>query len=153
MCPERRTYFQDLKLLNFYGGAQRVDRGEMPERNLYTALQAYFNGKNEIAAVFHGIDILKMNLDRFQVNEKDFVIINASRKCIMVVEVKKSLGAVDSVAKSIKQLVEAKEDFEAWFAAEGLEHWTYMPMIYAESLEIEINCTECERFVIVGMYL
>ena len=69
----------------------------------------------------------------------------------MVVEVKKSLGAGDSVAKSIQQLVEAKEDFEAQFAAEGLQHWTYIPILYAEQKEIEINCTECERFVIVGM--
>ena len=69
----------------------------------------------------------------------------------MVIEVKNTLGAGDSVTKSITQLLEAKEDLEAWFATEGLENWTYRPMIYAEKIEIDINCSECKRFVIIGM--
>ena len=57
----------------------------------------------------------------------------------------------NSIAKSIEQLLEAKEDLEAWFATEGLEHWRYMPMIYTEKIDIEIDCSECKQFVIVGM--
>ena len=150
-CPERKRYFDDLK--KFYEGGHRMYRGEIPERNLYIALQTYFNSKDETVAVFHGVDILKMNLDKIKVNEKDFVIINATHKCIIVIEVKNNLGAGGSVAKSIKQLLEAKQDLEAWFATEGLENWKYIPIIYAEQIEIDINCPECEKYVIKGKHL
>ena len=108
---------------------QRTHRGELPEQNLYVALQEYFKEKNESVTVFHGIDILKMNLDKFKVNEKDFVIIDVSRRCILVVEVKSTLGAGDSIEKSIHQLNEAKEDLEAWFGTEGLHNWMYIPFL------------------------
>ena len=148
LCPERRKVFEDMK--KFHVGGQRTQRGEHPEQELYDALQAYFKSKNESVAVFHGIDILKMNLERFKVNEKDFVILNATRKCIIVIEVKQTLGAGESIEKSIKQLGEAKEDLEAWFGTEGLEHWTYIPMIYAEKVEPDIDCYRCNQHIIEG---
>ena len=92
-----------------------------------------------------------MNLDKFKVNEKDFVIINATHKCIIVVEVKNRLGTGNSVEKSIQQLLEAKEDLEAWFATEGLEHWRFIPIVYTEKIDVEINCSECKKLVIEGM--
>ena len=148
LCPERRRYFEDLK--KFYMAGQRTHRGELPEQNLYVALQAYFKGNNENVAVFHGIDILKINLDRFKVKEKDFVIINATRRCILVIEVKRTLGAGDSIEKSIQQLNEAKEDLEAWFATEGLHHWLFIPMIYTEKIDPTIDCNKCNEHVIEG---
>jgi hypothetical protein len=148
LCPERKKVFEDMK--KFHLGGQRTQRGEHPEQELYDALQAYFKSKNESVAVFHGIDILKMNLDRFKVNEKDFVILNATRKCILVIEVKQTLGAGESIEKSIKQLSEAKEDLEAWFGTEGLEDWTYVPMIYTEKIEPAIDCYRCNQHVIEG---
>ena len=151
LCPERKRYFNELK--NFYAGSQRMYRGEIPEKNLYFALQTYFNSKDEIVAIFHGIDILKMNLDKVKVNEKDFVIINATHQCIIVIEVKNTLGAGDSVVKSKQQLIEAKQDFEAWFATEGIEHWRFIPIIYTEKIDIEIKCSECKQYVILGMIL
>ena len=149
ICPERRGYFEDLK--KFYIAGQRTLRGELPEQNLYVALQAYFKGNNENVAVFHGIDILKINLDRFKVKEKDFVIINATRRCILVIEVKRTLGAGDSFGKSIQQLNEAKEDLEAWFATEGLHHWLFIPMIYTEKIDLTIDCNKCNEHVIEGL--
>ena len=148
ICPERRGYFEELK--KFYLAGQRTFRGEIPEQNLYVALQAYFKGNNENVAVFHGIDILKMNLDRFQVNEKDFIIINATRRCILVIEVKSTLGAGDSIEKSIHQLNEAKEDLEAWFATEGLHHWLFIPLIYTEKIDPTIDCNKCKEHIIKG---
>ena len=162
LCPERRKVFEDMK--KFHLGGQRTQRGEHPEKELYDALQAYFKSKNESVAVFHGIDILKMNLDKFKVNEKDFVILNATKKCIIciprlktpqpvfVIEVKQTLGAGDSIQKSIKQLGEAKEDLEAWFGTEGLEHWTYVPMIYTEKIEPDIDCSRCNLHLIEGNF-
>ena len=148
-CQERKRYFEDLK--KFYMTGQRTHRGELPEQNLYLALQAYFKGNNESVAVFHGIEILKMNLDRFKVNEKDFVIINATRRCILVIEVKNTLGAGYSIEKSIHQLNEAKEDLEAWFATEGLHHWLFIPLIYTEKIDPTIHCYECNEHIIEGL--
>ena len=91
-----------------------------------------------------------MNLDRFKINEKDFVILNATRRSIIVIEVKRTLGAGDSIEKSIEQLREAKEDLEAWFGTEGLEHWTYIPMIYAEKIEPVIDCDRCNQHLMEG---
>ena len=68
-----------------------------------------------------------------------------------MIEVKNNLGAGQSIEKSIEQLQEAKEDLEAWFAAEGLENWIYNPMIYTEKNSIQINCSECKKFIIEGM--
>ena len=93
-----------------------------------------------------------MDLDRFKVNEKDFVILNATRRSIIVIEVKQTLGAGDSIQKSIHQLSEAKEDLEAWFGTEGLEHWTYIPMIYTEKVEPAIDCYRCNQHVIEGNF-
>ena len=150
LCPERKKYFEDLK--KFYLGGQRTYRGELPERNLYIALQNYFNQRDEKVTIFHSLDILKMNLEKLTLNEKDFVIINATRRCIIVIEAKRALGPGNSITKSIQQLREAKQDFEEWFAAEGLENWTYLPMIYTESLEVALSCTRCKKLVIVGKY-
>ena len=151
MCPERRRYFEDLK--KFYMAGQRTHRGELPEQNLYAALQSYFHDSLDSVAVFHGIDILKMNLDKFKVNEKDFIIIDASRRCILVIEVKSTLGAGNSVEKSIQQLKEAKEDLEAWFATEGLHHWLFIPLIYAESIDPTIDCNGCNEHIMKGLIL
>ena len=43
LCPERRKVFEDMK--KFHLGGQRTQRGELPERELYDALQAYFHSK------------------------------------------------------------------------------------------------------------
>ena len=105
-CPERKEYFQDMK--NFHIGCQRTFRGEQPERNLYDSLKKLFKNSKEKVAVFHGIDILKLNLEKaFTFKEKDFVIINATYKYVMVIEVKKTFGVADSVEKALKQLSEA----------------------------------------------
>ena len=70
----------------------------------------------------------------------------------MVVEVKKNLGAGESLEKSTKQLQEAKKDLEAWFGTDGLNHWVFIPVIFTENVGIQIDCNECKRFVMVGKY-
>ena len=151
LCPERRQYFEDMK--NFFAGGQRTYWGELPEKNLYDALQLRFKNNDETVSVFHGIDILKLNLERsFKVCEKDFVIISATHKYIMVIEVKKTLGAGDSVEKSFKQLHEAKADLEAWFGADGLNDWMYIPLIFTEEIDTQLKCDECIKYIIEGNF-
>ena len=129
-------------------------RGEIPERSLYEELQNRFANRNENVVVFHGIDILKINIDKpFKISEKDFVIVSATYRCIMVIEVKKTLGAGDSLQKSIKQLLEAKIDLEAWFGTEGLHHWFYIPVIFTDNINSTISCDICMQFIIKGIII
>ena len=88
-----------------------------------------------------------MNLSSFKVNEKDFVIIDVSRRCILVIEVKSTLGAGDSIEKSIHQLNESKEDLAAWFATEGLEHWSFIPMVFTDNVDLTIDCNKCNQHI------
>ena len=116
-------------------------------------LQEHFKHSDEVVAVFHGIDILKLNLERvMKVSEKDFVIINASYRYVMVVEVKRTLGSGESLEKSAKQLKEAKEDLEAWFGTEGLHNWVFIPVIFTEIIDNPINCEACKRFIVESKY-
>ena len=70
-----------------------------------------------------------------------------------MVEVKNHLGAGDSIRRSVAQLQDAKVDLETWFGTEGLEHWRFIPLIYTEKINFDINCSECKQFVIVGKIL
>ena len=149
-CPERKRHFETMK--KFYLAGERTMCGDKVERNLYNILQDRFKKRDESVVVFHGIDILKMNLDRaVRVSEKDFVIISATYQYVMVIEVKKTLGAGESVEKSTKQLREAKLDMEAWFDTEGLHNWKYIPLIVTENITTTINCGECKKYIIEGM--
>ena len=67
---------------------------------------------------------LQITVDYFN----HFVILNATYRCIAVIEVKNGLGAGDSVNKCIQMLRNAKVDFEGWFsksAQEGLNRRTF----------------------------
>ena len=106
VCPERKKYFKTME--KFHLAGKRTMCGDLVERNLYDILQDRFKKRDESVVVFHGTDILKLNLDRaFRVSEKDFVIISATYQYVMVIEVKKTLGAGQSVEKSNLQLLEA----------------------------------------------
>ena len=75
------------------------------------------------------------------------------KRCILVIEVKATLGAGNSVEKSIQQLNEAKEDLEAWFATEGLHNWLFVPLIYTENIEPTIDCNGCNEHIMKGSLL
>ena len=149
-CPERKRYFESMK--KFHTAGERTLFGDRVERNLYNILHNRFKKRDESVVVFHGIDILKLNLDRaFRVSEKDFVIISATYQYVMVIEVKKTLGAGSSVDKSNLQLLEAKLDMEEWFDTEGLHNWKYIPLIATETITATINCDLCRKYIIEGM--
>ena len=67
------------------------------------------------------------------------------------VEVKKTLGAADSITKSIEQLREAKDDLEAWFSTEGLHNWKFIPMVYPELIEPALDCKGCQKHIMEGL--
>ena len=91
-------------------------------------------------------------------HEKDFVLVSATNQCIVVIESKSTLGAGDSISKSMDQLLDTKADLESYFSSDVLKEnpwmsseWVFVPMVYCEEIEegVEISQT-CEDFVIKG---
>ena len=94
-------------------------------------------------------------------HEKDFVLVSATNQCIVVIESKSTLGAGDSISKSMDQLLETKADLESYFSSDVLKEspwmsseWVFVPMVYCEEIEggVDISPT-CEDFVIKGKYI
>ena len=91
-------------------------------------------------------------------HEKDFVLVSATNQCIVVIESKSTLGAGDSMRKSMDQLLDTKSDLESYFSSDVLKEnpwmsseWVFVPMVYCEEIEegVEISQT-CEDFIIKG---
>ena len=155
---DRKEEFEEYT--NAYIGAKRVYRGEIPERNLYDALQDHCAKSDESMAIFHGLNILKFDPERQDnnVNEKDFILVSATHHYIAVIECKKTLGTGESVETSLQQLRETKLDLESYFRNSILDDeeelssdWAFIPIINCEEIEDEVNvCKLCEPHIIKG---
>ena len=94
-------------------------------------------------------------------HEKDFVLVSATNQCIVVIESKSTLGAGDSISKSMDQLLDTKSDLESYFSSNVLKEnpwmsteWVFVPMVYCEEIEEGVEISEnCEDFVIKGKYI
>ena len=95
------------------------------------------------------------------VNEKDFILVNATYGYIILVECKTTLDK-ETLQKSLQQLNDTKKDLETYFRNGILEDepelspdWIFMPMIYCEEVANDFNyCKLCEKHIIKGnMYV
>ena len=75
-------------------------------------------------------------------HEKDFVLVCPNYKCMIVIEAKSTLGAGDSIDKSMDQLLNTKADLESYLTTNVLtdnpwmnSEWVFVPMIYCEEIE------------------
>ena len=79
---------------------------------------------------------------------------------MIVIEAKSTLGAGDSIDKSMDQLLNTKADLESYFASEVLaenpwmsSEWVFVPMLYCEEIEQDVKISQtCVDFVIQGKY-
>ena len=91
-------------------------------------------------------------------HEKDFVLVCPENKCIIVIEAKSTLGAGDSIDKSMDQLLNTKADLESYFTSDILTEnpwmsskWVFVPMLYCEEIEQDVKISQtCVDFVIQG---
>ena len=72
-------------------------------------------------------------------------------------EAKRTLGAGDSIRKSMDQLLKTKADLESYFTSDVLiEHswmnseWVFVPMLYCEEIEENVEIGQSSDFVIQG---
>ena len=122
--------------------AKRVYAGDKPEFDLYWKLQEYFKKDGDLVAVFHGIKLYEIDITQekdsnIKLNEKDFIILNCTKRYIMVVECKNSIGPANSVESSLNQLSGAKNSLELWFGADIDNSWHFIPMIFCQKIAIE----------------
>ena len=93
-------------------------------------------------------------------HEKDFVLVSATNQCIVVIESKSTLGAAESINKSMEQLLDTKADLESYFSSDVLKEypwmsseWVFVPMVYCEEIEDCVMISQtCVDFVIKGKY-
>ena len=93
-------------------------------------------------------------------HEKDFVLVSATNQSIVVIESKSTLGAGDSMRKSMDQLLDTKSDLESYFSSDVLKEnpwmsseWVFVPMVYCEGIEEGLEISQnCVDFVIKGKY-
>ena len=93
-------------------------------------------------------------------HEKDFVLVCPNNKCIIVIEAKSTLGAGDSIDKSMDQLLNTKADLESYFTSDIMKEnpwmsseWVFVPMLYCEEIEQDVKISQtCVDFVIQGKY-
>ena len=106
---ERKEDFE--KQRNIFLGGMRTWRGEAPELDVYNALKKRFETTDENVAVFHSLDLMKFDPERQDnnINEKDFIVVSATHKYIMAIEVKKTLNKREA-EKSHLQLRGTVED-------------------------------------------
>ena len=158
--PDRKEEFE--KHIDAVIGAQRMYGGEVPERNLYDALQDHCEKSDESMAIFHGLNILKFDPERQDnnVNEKDFILVSAPHRYIAVIECKKTLGRGESVDTSLQQLKDTKLDLESYFRNSILDDeeelssdWAFIPIVNCEEVEDGVNfCESCEPHIIKGSF-
>ena len=106
------------------------------------------------------MNILKFDPERQDnnVNEKDFILVSANHRYIVVIESKKTIGRGESVDTSLQQLRDSKLDLESYFRNSILDDeeelssdWAFIPIIHCEEVEDGVNfCESCEPHIIKG---
>ena len=112
--------------------------------------------KHEFEWLFYFFSLLEHQDNN--VNEKDVILVSATYGYIIVIESKRSFGRGESVEKSLQQLIDSKDDIEAYLRNAILSDepdissdWIFMPMVYCEDIEDEVSyCESCEKHIILG---
>ena len=79
-------------------------RGERAEKKLFKGIQNFFKDSNEEILVFYNLTFMGSKADQdLKPTEKDFVLVNLTKRYIMPFEVKVSLNS-DAVKKAVVQI-------------------------------------------------
>ena len=145
------------KIRNTIISAKRKWSGDRPEMELYKDLEHFFRNRKETCIVFHGHQLYNIDItapgdesSNPKLEEKDFIIINLTYRYIMVIEVKNTYGAGKSAEKADKQLMGAKESFQAYFGADLDPSWSFLPLIYCN--QVKENKAPSNAYLISGTF-
>merc|ERR1719418_233031 len=96
-------------------------RGERAEKKMFKSLQKYFSKTNEEVLVLNSFDCMKSWSEKhIKPVEKDFILINLTKRYIMPIEVKTNFHK-QSLSKAIKQIKGTIELIDDWVAGDLTE--------------------------------
>ena len=133
----------------------KLVKGERSEKRVYEALKRYFKKHNEEVLVLYSFKFIgeKEGVNCKQ-REKDFILINLSKRYIMPLEVKTSLG-IKSLQSAIEQIENCKNLFNNWIGGDLSEKcgWRFVPSICFDVINQHVDkkfCLYCSKFILSG---
>ena len=129
--------------------------GERAEKKLFSGLKRYFDSCDEQVLVFYNLTFMGPKDGRdMKPCEKDFVLVNLTKRYIMPLEVKATMNH-NSLRKAISQIEDAKNLISDWAGGDLTEccGWRFVPAIYIEeelSNTEEEFCLDCMKYIIHG---
>ena len=78
-------------------------KGERAEKKVFQALEKYFSSTNEEVVVFYSFNFMGYEKD-LKPEEKDFILINLTKRYIMPLEVKTNFHPEKSLKKAVEQV-------------------------------------------------
>ena len=142
--------------------------GERLEIDLFKHLKARYEDLDESLAVFHSLEILKLDGANDSPIERDFVLVSATYGYIMAIEVKKNLektdtskgsrfeknGELGSLDKAVNQLKRTFEDLKSYIKSGilpddiNIEDWIFVPMVYHKTEKDVTICESCRQHIL-----
>ena len=96
-------------------------KGEKAEKKVYEAIEKYFSNSNEEFLVLYNLMFMGLLTARdYLPEEKDFIIINLTKRYIMPLEVKTNFN-MPSLRKAMKQIKNAIELINDWLGGDFKE--------------------------------
>ena len=156
----RNLTAEELELVNRYETVKNLEhaKGEFAEKEAYKFLQHCIKGEEVI--VINNFKIMSPEDLEEAVRdfEKDFLIVNLSKRYLMALEVKSDChqsslkSAKDQIFGSEKKKG-TKELVEKWCGANFNEEngWFFLSAIYFQRKPEDVHfCDECTKFIIIG---
>ena len=133
----------------------QVVKGEKAEKKMFKAIKRYFKKVDEEVVVLYSVNFMDSVTNKnLKPVEKDFIILNLTKRYIMPLEVKTNFNK-EALKKAVKQILGSMKIIDEWVGGDLTEEcgWRYFPAICFESeitnLEQEF-CTESFKFIIHG---
>jgi len=133
----------------------QVVKGEKAEKKMFKAIKRYFKKVDEEVVVLYSVNFMDSVTNKsLKPVEKDFIILNLTKRYIMPLEVKMNFNK-EALKKALKQILGSMKIIDEWVGGDLTEEccWRYIPAICFESeitdLEEEF-CKESFKFIIHG---
>ena len=133
----------------------KVVKAEKAEKKVFKAIEKYFSNINEEVVVLYSFYFMgTMGAKNLEPREKDFILVNLTKRYIMPLEVKTTYHK-EALKKALKQVGDTMKLMNEWVGGDLTEEcgWQYIPVICFESRIDEVEqefCSESIKYIIYG---
>ena len=133
----------------------QIVKGERAEKKLFKAIKKHFSSTDEEIAVFYAYNFMgSVSAKHIRPVEKDFILINLTKRYIMPIEVKTNFHR-QSLSKGIKQIKGTMELLNDWVAGDLTKEsdWRFVPAMCFEGEIPNIHeefCVDCDKYIFHG---